>query len=233
MLDRLTIVLSLLLSTFSVVTGQTVKATTSEDGVKLMLGNRVLLDAGKDGFLSVSQIHYSPDGRHFAVIGCGYECNDNVGFLFNADGSGKRKFTARWDFVLQERIEWSADSRKLFYFRINSSGAEAPASAPAKGWMEVDVSTGRKITAVSRCLKMAASYAVFNIGPDDILNVRASPNLKSSIVGKLARDAKGIKFAGQQQKVGKETWVKIKFETISGWVNQNYLHEEAPPFHHQ
>lgn len=217
---------------FTLAVGQTTsKLTRSEDESKLMLGNRVLLDSGKDGFMSIKQVRRSPDGKYFAVIACGYECNDNVGFLFNADGSGKRKITARWDFILQDKIEWSADGKKLYYFRINSTGADPPTgvsvkSWPPKGWVEVDVATGRKAAAISRTLKTTASYAVFNVAPNDSLNVREMPELRTKATGQLAHNAKGIKFTGEKQKFGTAAWVKIKLGSVSGWVNPNYLYEE-------
>lgn len=203
-------------------------ATISEDNTKLLLADRILLDNSKDGFMSVSKTVYAPDGKRFAVVACGYECNDNVGFVFNADGSGKRKFTARWDFILQDKVEWSADGKKLYYFRINSTGADSLKNAPATGWVEVDATTGRKAAAVTRTLKPAASYAVFNVLSGDALNIREAPNLKAGIVGKLAYDAKGIQLTGERRKTGRETWVRIRHQNISGWVNQNYLFEEMP-----
>jgi hypothetical protein len=209
--------------------GQTVKPVTGESGAKLLFGNRVLLDASKDGFMSIKQVKLAPDGKHFAVIGCGYECNDNVGFVFNAGGTGKRKFTTRWDYILQDKIEWSADGKRLYYYRISSTGADPHANAPAEGWIEVDAATGRKAKAVSRTLKPTASYAVFNVAPNDSLNVREAPSLKAGITGKLAHNTSGIQFTGEKRTVGREAWVKIKHETLTGWVNQNYLYEETPP----
>ena len=201
------------------------KAQASEDRSKLQLGNRVLLTSEKDGFMSVSKIRYSPDGKRFVVIACGYECNDNIGFLFNADGSGKRKFTARWDNILQDKVEWAIGGKQLFYYRVNSSGAEPPANAPASGWVEVDAATGRKSPATARTLRPEASYAVFRIPPDDSLNVREAPGAKSKITGKLAHDSTGIHYAGEKQKAGRETWAKIKHQNLTGWVNQNFLYE--------
>lgn len=213
---------------YSMAAGQTVKAVISEDGSKLMLGNRMLLDASKDGFMSIKQVKPAPGGKRFAVIGCGYECNDNVGFVFNADGTGKRKFTTRWDYILQDKIEWSADGKRLYYYRINSTGADPQVNAPAEGWIEIDVATVRKAKAASRTLKTTVRYAVFNVAPNDSLNVREAPSLKANIAGKLAHDAGGIQFTGEKRTVGRETWVKIKHETLAGWVNQNYLYEQTP-----
>ncbi len=202
------------------------KAQVSEDGAALRLGNRVLLTNEKDGFMSVHQVRHSPDGKRFLVIACGFECNDNVGFVFNADGSGKRKFTARWDFILQDKVEWAADGQTIFYFRVNSSGANSPRNAPAEGWIEVDVITGRKTAAHSRTLKPDAKYAVFRLRADDSLNVRHTPGGKAKSIGKLAYDASGIRVTGEQRKVGKDIWVRISYNNLAGWVNQSFLYEK-------
>ncbi|HEX2269837.1 MAG TPA: hypothetical protein VHH35_09890, partial [Pyrinomonadaceae bacterium] len=85
------------------------RAVASDDQLKVMLGTRVLLDSERDGFMSVHRIVYAPGGKHFVVIGCGFECTDNIGFLFPADGTRKRKFTACWDVILQDKLEWSTD----------------------------------------------------------------------------------------------------------------------------
>lgn len=222
--------LALLCSIWAVGQPATTKAIVSEDGSQLSLGNRILLKNTTDGFISVKQIMPAPDGKRFAVIACGYECNDNIGFLFNADGTGKRKFTAPWDFILQDKVEWSADGKRLFYFRIHSTGADSTAYASseafAEGWMEVNVATGRKTKAISRTLKTSVPYNVFNVAPDDSLNVREAPNGKAEIIGKLAHNANGIHVTQERRVAGQITWVKIKHDTLVGWVNQNYLYEQ-------
>lgn len=201
------------------------KAQATEDGVKLKLGNRALLENTKDGFLSVRFVRYSPDGKRFVVVACGFECNDNIGFVFNADGSGKRKFTARWDYILQDKVEWSADSKTLFYFGIRSTGAAPPHKAPSSGWLELDVVTGQKRPAVSRHLKPESTYAVFRIKPLQFLDLRETANSKSKIVASLRYDAKSVKVSGERRIAGKTIWVKITHDGATGWVNQNFLYE--------
>lgn len=202
--------------------------TVAEDGSKLLLGDRVLLDDGKDGFMSVKQIKPAPGGKRFSVIACGFECTDNEGFVFNADGTGKRKFTSRWNSILQDKLEWSADGQKLYYFRINSTAAEPPANVPAEGWVEIDVTTGRKTMATSRRLKTEASYATFHASSEDsTLNLREAPSPQAKIIRKFNGNIQGIRFTGQTRKIGRTVWVKIKYEDASGWVNQNYLYEES------
>ncbi len=206
---------------------QAARATINEAADQLTLGGKALLDARKDGFMSLKETRYSPTGDRFLVIACGYECTDNIGFVFNADGSGKRQLTARWDHILQSAIEWSEDGDKIYYYRINSTGADPPPNAPAEGWVAVDLKTGRKSPAASRALKIGASYAVFNVSGKDALNVRSKPNPKAEIVGAIPADGKGIKVTGAGVKVGRVRWVPIKYKEIAGWVNQNYLHEES------
>jgi hypothetical protein len=215
-----------------VVWAQTAKASINGARDQLALDGRVLLDAQKDGFMSLREIRYSPTGRHFLVIACGFECNDNIGFVFKADGGGKRKITSRWDYILQSAVEWSEDGQKIYYFRINSTGADPPRSAPPEGWVEVNLRTGRKSPATTRALKTGASYAVFNVAPKDVLNVRSKPNLAATTVGSIPPDAKGVRVTGSGVKVGRTRWVPVEYGPIehgkiNGWVNQNYLYEES------
>ena len=207
---------------------QTNKPVFNEDKTRLLLNHKVILQNEKDGYMHLSEMRFSPDGKRFLVLACGFECTDNVGFIFNAEGTSQRKFTARWDWILQDKVEWSADSQFVYYYRIQSTGADPPPNAPKEGWMQVAVKTGAKSTATSRRLKTKATYAVFRVYENDPLNLRSAPGLKSKIVGKLPYDSKGLQFAGVTKTVGKETWAKVNFGALSGWVNQSYLYEAVP-----
>jgi hypothetical protein len=201
------------------------RAVVSDDDLKVMLGSKVLLQNEQDGFMSVHRIVYSPDNKNFVVIGCGFECTDNIGFLFRANGTRKRRFTARWDVILQDKLEWSTDSRKVYYFRINSTGADPPKTAPPEGWVVVDVATGKKGPATTRRLQEGASYSVFNTS--DGLAVRALPGVRAKELGRLSSDAKGVIVTGPGKLSGRAIWVPIKHDALSGWVNQNFLFKEA------
>lgn len=206
---------------------QTNKPIFNEDQTRLLFNRKVLLAIEKDGYMRLSEIRFSPDGKRFLVLACGFECSDNVGFLFNADGTGKRNFTGRWDWILQNKVEWSADGQFVYYYRIQSTGADPPPKAPREGWMQVAVRTGTKSTATARRLKPNATYAVFRISQNDPLNIRAAPGLKTKIVGTIPFDGKGIQGLSETKQMGKEVWAKIKFGEIVGWVNQSYLYEVA------
>lgn len=223
------------LSDFSARTAsaQTAEPSISQSRERLTLNGKLLLDAEQDGFMSLLEVRRSPTDAHFLVIACGYECNDNIGFVFKSDGSGKRRITSRWDYILQSAAEWSEDGRKIYYYRVNSTGADAPKSAPDEGWMEFDLKTGRKSPATTRRLKTNASYAVFNVRGDDVLNVRSRPNREARIIGAIPPDASGIKVTGAGVKSGRERWVPISYQKITGWINQNYLREESQSPHNQ
>jgi len=200
--------------------------SVSEDRTKLLLGGRVILDAQAEGFRSIHEIKHSPTGEHLLVIACGVECTANAGFLLKADGGGKRRITAPWEVIFQSKAEWSEDGRVLFYYRINSTGTPSPRKAPRKGWVQVDVQTGRKAPGVGRSLKLSATYGIVSLSGRRTLNVHADPQAKARITGTLPSYAKGIKVTGAGVKVGGEVWVPVRFQDISGWVNQDHLFEE-------
>jgi hypothetical protein len=204
-------------------------AAVSQDRRTLSLHGAPVLDAEQDGFLSIHDVKPSPTGEYLLVIVCGYECNDNLGFLIRTTDGEKRPVTAPWDFILQSKAEWAADGQTLFYYRINSTGADPPRNAPPKGWVQVDVQTGRKSPGTERALNPATTYAVFHPSGRAPLTVHAEPDPKSRIVGSLPAFAREILVTGEPTKVGKETWVPIRFQAIMGWVNQDYLYEDAPP----
>lgn len=212
---------------------QTARPSINESRNQLTLDGKLLLDAEQDGFMSLLEIRRSPTGAHFLVIACGYECNDNIGFVFKSNGAGKRRITSRWDYILQSAAEWAEDGGRIYYYRVNSTGADAPKNAPAEGWVEFNLKTGRKSPATARRLKTNASYAVFNVRGDDVLNVRSKPNRESAIVGAIPHDASGIRVTGASVRSGREQWVPISYQNGAGWVNQNYLREESQSPHNQ
>ncbi|HEX4946273.1 MAG TPA: SH3 domain-containing protein [Blastocatellia bacterium] len=202
------------------------KPTISADQMQLLRNGKVLLDALKDGFMHVSEVHPAPNGRYFLAIACGFECVDNIGFLFNADGTRKRRITPRGSYIMRNRVEWAADSRYVYYFRINSTAADSPPHPPREEWKQVHVLTGAITTATTRRLKPQATYIVFRPW-GETLNVRAAPHTKANIVGTLPFGEGGVQFTGETRQVGKTFWAKIKHGNLTGWVNQNYLCEDA------
>jgi hypothetical protein len=209
------------LSSFAFGQATPLKAVASDDKSKVLVGQKVILDSERDGFMSVHRIVYSPAGKHFVVIGCGFECTDNIGFLFAADGTRKRDFTGRWDQIFTDKLEWSSDSKTFYYYRINSTGADPPRNAPAEGWIAVDVATGRKSSGIARRLERNKPYAVFDTA--DGLAVRTTPGTNGRELGRLASDAKDVYVTGPSKRIGSSVWVPVKSNALSGWVNQRFL----------
>ncbi len=214
-------VLALYLSAITFGQGTPSKAVASDDNSKVLLGKKVLLDSERDGFMHVHKIIYAPGGKHFIVIGCGFECTDNIGFLFAAEGSKRREFTGRWDQIFSDKLEWSSDSRSFYYYRINSTGADPPKNAPPEGWIAVNVATGRKSSGITRRLARDKPYAIFDTA--DGLAVRATPGVQGRELGRLPSDAKDVYVTGSARRVGNSMWVQIKSNSLSGWVNQRFL----------
>src|SRR5262245_10481731 len=77
----------------------TANPSISETGRQLTLDGKVLLDAEQEGFMSLLEVRRAPSGGRFLVVACGYECNDNIGFVFKSDGAGKRNTTSWWDYI--------------------------------------------------------------------------------------------------------------------------------------
>jgi hypothetical protein len=206
---------------------QSNKPVFNEDQSQMLMNGKVYLDSNKDGFMGLKKVLYAPNGKQFLVLACGFECSDNIGFLFNANGTGKRKFNQAWDWIFNEGVEWSADSKFVYYYRINSTAADPPLRAPKEGWVQVNAKTGAKAAATARRLKGDASYAVFRIADTDPLNIRSAPGSKNKVLGTIPSGGKGIRFLGATKQSGPEVWAKIEFGKISGWVNQSYLYEEG------
>ena len=197
------------------------RAVASSDGLRLMLGNRVLLDSEKDGFMSILLVSYAPNGTNFVAVACGYECTDNIGFLFRADGTGRRDFTGRWDYLFGNKLEWSTDGHSIYYYRINSTGADPPKSAPTEGWVVVDLKTLRKTAATGRKLERGKTYEVFDT--NDGLAVRVAPGASAKEIGRIPSDGKGIVVTGDGRIFGRTVWVPVEYKELKGWANQNYL----------
>lgn len=88
-------------------------------------------------------------------------------------------------------------------------------------------------------------FKVVNIRKDDNLNVRNRPNADARIVGKIPKDADGLKNLGcrgglsakqfekaseKRKKAAERTrWCRISYEDITGWVAARYLAEGTGP----
>lgn len=194
-------------------------AKKTADG-KVYLGDQLLLDVAQDapGCFGIGPIAYSPVGKYFVVVADCFE-GDNEAFLFRADGSGRQRLTTQWDFINYYDFEWAADGSAFIYRRINSCCAVPPPEAPVPGRVQYDVQTGAK-TVVSR-------YQVVNVASNDTLNVRSGPGTSNPAVGQIPFDGMGIEITGQGVLVRSALWVSVRYAELTGWVNRDYLAEQA------
>jgi hypothetical protein len=68
-----------------------------------------------------------------------------------------------------------------------------------------------------------ATYAVVNVAPDDVLNVRARPDVAAPVVGRIPPFGLGIHISGAGEQVRTAVWVPIRYKDLTGWVNRRYL----------
>ena len=73
-------------------------------------------------------------------------------------------------------------------------------------------------------------YAVINVFPDDVLNIRSGPGVENAVVGTLQPDQSGLTRTGKTSSVGEDTWVEIQNPDGGiGWVNADFLTEYVNP----
>lgn len=73
-------------------------------------------------------------------------------------------------------------------------------------------------------------YAVINVFPDDMLNIRSGPGVENPAVGTLQPNQSGLTRTGKQTSVGEDMWVEIQNPAGgTGWVDANFLTEYVSP----
>ena len=66
-------------------------------------------------------------------------------------------------------------------------------------------------------------YEVANIKQGDSLNMRAWPNIKSTVIVALPHNAQWLAYSGSTSKKGNSSWKKVHWNSQTGWVNDKYL----------
>ena len=69
----------------------------------------------------------------------------------------------------------------------------------------------------------AANYQVTNVESWDTLNVRDGAGTGYDVISEIPASANKIKITSDERDVGGSTWVKVKWNGKSGWVNKRYL----------
>ncbi len=79
--------------------------------------------------------------------------------------------------------------------------------------------------AVDGILPPGAVLGVVGVEADDVLNVRALPGARQTIVDTLAPLTTNLQFTGGDRLVGNppSVWVEIDTDSVTGWANSRYL----------
>ncbi len=71
-------------------------------------------------------------------------------------------------------------------------------------------------------------FRVYDIAPDDVLNVRTGPGVRNPVITTLAPDASGIRVYAPGALVGAAVWNPVQVPGGAGWVNARFLRPERP-----
>lgn len=71
-----------------------------------------------------------------------------------------------------------------------------------------------------------ASWFVWNVESDDVLNVRAEPDANSAVLAVLAHNATGITLYSEEARNGDTPWGVVELDGRTGWVALDYLRPE-------
>jgi len=76
-----------------------------------------------------------------------------------------------------------------------------------------------------------ASFAVRDVAPDDVLNIRSQPDSNSRLLGSIPPSATRIAGIGAATTVGATRWQRVRHGGTLGWVNARFLalDDSAPP----
>jgi hypothetical protein len=74
--------------------------------------------------------------------------------------------------------------------------------------------------------------AVQGVESGDTLNIRASPDARSTLLGRIPPDGR-VRATGRSKRVGPSTWKEVAYLRVRGWVNGKFLGEESRPATHR
>ncbi|HUV46529.1 MAG TPA: hypothetical protein VMW29_00190 [Candidatus Bathyarchaeia archaeon] len=164
------------------------QASISGDN-KVYLGDKLVLDVAEapGGCSSIGKILYAPTNAYFLVIVWCFE-GDNEIYLFKADGSDKKRITAKWDVVNYYEVEWQADGQSFTYHRINSCCVEPERvgeEGPPEGMVKYDIATGQKTLISTDASSLSIPTASPQLGSGKISTVAEFGNLPDGGCGEF------------------------------------------------
>jgi len=72
-----------------------------------------------------------------------------------------------------------------------------------------------------------ATYAVVNVAPDDVLNVRARPDVAAPVVGQIPSYGVGVQILDSVENARGSAWASVRHGDLTGWVNRRHLAPQA------
>jgi photosystem II stability/assembly factor-like uncharacterized protein len=81
-------------------------------------------------------------------------------------------------------------------------------------------------TTTSTPVTLMGPYAVVNVSPSDVLNIRSGAGVSQAIIGYYPPDATDVMRTGTSANVDGAVWVEVRRgDGLTGWVNSYYLTE--------
>jgi photosystem II stability/assembly factor-like uncharacterized protein len=123
---------------------------------------------------------------------------------------------------------WGADgkSEAIFYVTRRADGSlyfYGMLFAPV-GFIHDIPSPTPTVTATP--VALIGPYAVVNVSPSDVLNIRSGAGVSQPIVGYYPPDASDVMRTGPTTNADGATWVEVRrHDGLTGWVNSYYLTE--------
>lgn len=68
-------------------------------------------------------------------------------------------------------------------------------------------------------------FQVNGVDSNDTLNIRQGAGMGNDVVGEIPANEQGIVFLGEERVVGKTRWLKVQWNTVTGWVSDRYMTE--------
>jgi hypothetical protein len=91
------------------------------------------------------------------------------------------------------------------------------------GGMDLEAECNKRPTLTER-IEKRIEYAIDEVIPDGLLNLRLRPDPNSPILTEIEAGSRGVYALGDVQNYGEERWYKVEAEGKSGWVNSRYMY---------
>lgn len=69
----------------------------------------------------------------------------------------------------------------------------------------------------------SGGYKVVHVATNDRLNLRSSAGVEGKVIGSIPHNAANVQSTGEEQRIGRSRWLKVKHGGHVGWVNRYYL----------